>query len=395
MTETVPSALASRTWPDMPELPPGPGRRELLLAAGGLRRVLPGYLAGRHWRRGLLLKEYLGFGLHKLPRAEARTYLGAYGAARLALDINRLSNRRGLVGDKLLFDATLRGSGLPVPVLMGVFGRPAPPGVPHLRHGDDLRALFADRDSLPLFGKPAQAQASQDVLAVTRFDPSADAVTLSNGQTVSIGRIADRLRAKHRNSGYLFQRYIDQHPEIGALVGEVVATVRLVTLFHESRVHILVCGWKVPRRGALADTPQRGALAARLDPETGEVGQVYTSLGPDGRLVTHHPDTRAPLEGVTLPHWESVVNRTRRAAGLVHQLPLIGWDVAIASGGPVFVEANTSMSLEAYQMLIGEGMLAGERGELLLAARARQLPNRRAKRRAKWKRRLDLVRGRL
>jgi hypothetical protein len=384
-----------RSWPDMPDLDPGPGLRALLREAGGLPRVLPGYLSGRPWRRGLLLSEYLGFGLQDQSRDAARTYLGAYGAARLALDINRWSNRRGLVGDKLLLDAVLRGSGLAVPDLVGVFGRPAPPGVRQIGRIEGLRALFSDPGAMPVFGKPAQAQASQDAIAATGYDAARDSITMIDGRQVGLGRILDRLQARHRGTGFLFQRFIEQHPDITAAVGPAVATVRLVTLFHEGSVHILIAGWKVPRAGALADTPQRGALAARVDPQTGAAGPIYTVLGPGGRTVTHHPDTGALLDGRQLPHWTQIINKTRRAAGLVHQLPLIGWDIAIGTQGPVFVEANTSMSLDAFQALNGHGILAGEAGRLLLAARRRQWPNRWGKRRAKWQRRFGLVQGRL
>lgn len=356
-------------------------------------RALPGYVMSRPWQRGLLLSEYLDYGLDARPAAAARDYLGAYGAVKLAFRLNQLSNRRGLVADKLLFDAMLRGAGLPVPRLRAVYGRPPPMGVPRLHAAAGIERFLRAEGALPVFGKPAMGERSDAVLAITGI--GAQGAVLADGQVVPFDQLEADLRRHHRGRGYLFQDLIAQHPDLVTAVGHTVGTVRLVTLVLGQKVHVLTAVWKIPRVGAMADNIWRGNLVAPVDAETGIVGMARSGLGARAAQVRTHPDTGAALDGLQLPHWPKVLRLTGRAAGLLHMLPLVGWDIAIGPEGPIFVEANTSPSLEAWQGPLGHGALAGESGVLLRRgleeiwqARQIRLKERRAARRGLVIRRL-------
>ncbi|MBV0913417.1 sugar-transfer associated ATP-grasp domain-containing protein [Anianabacter salinae] len=377
----------SHSWP---AIPPPPGDVEDPVPSARGQRLK--YAATRPWRRGLTYSEWLSFGLDTRPTPEARDFLGTLGAARLALRINRLSNRRGLVGDKLLFDAMLRGAGLDTPDLLAVFGRPAPIGTTHLRSEAQLRELLSGPAAMPLFGKPASAQRSEDAIAATAFDPASDSLILLDGRSVPVARVWQQLDRQHRHSGYLFQRFVPQHPDLTAIVGPTVATVRVITLFHKGRCHILRTGWKVPHLNALADTPQRGNLFTAVDPETGRIAAAFSQPSVHSPRHAVHPGTGARIEGAMVPHWDKLIRKTRRAAGLIHVLPLVGWDVAVGANGPVFIEANTNPSLEAYQVFEGQGAMAGDQGRLLREALAEADAGEVARRRAKWRRRWEYVR---
>ncbi len=336
--------------------------------------------------------EWLAYGLDARPARDARDFFGTLGAARLALRVNRLSNRRGLVGDKLLFDALMRGAGLEVPDLLAVFGRPAPIGVPRLQGLEQLRDLFTDPANFPLFGKPSMAQRSEDAIAATAFDPEAETLTLLDGRTVPIVRVWQQLDRYHRHSGYLFQRFVPQHGSITALSGPTLATVRVITLWMGGKCHILRTGWKVPHLNALADTPQRGNLFTFVDTETGRIAPAFSEPSVHSPRFDIHPGTGARIADAEIPHWDKLLRKTRRAAGLIHVLPLVGWDVAVGPDGPVFVEANTNPSLEAYQVFEGRGVMAGTQGDLLRKALAEAGTGEVAKRRAKWQRRWGYIR---
>ena len=103
----------------------------------------------------------------------------------------------------------------------------------------------------------------------------------------------------------------------------------------------------------MADNLWRGGLLAHVDCESGTVGRVRRGLGPAAGWVETHPDTGVRLTGMTLPHWPRLVEQVIRAAGLLSGLPLVGWDVAVGPDGPVFIEANTSPSLELLQYASG------------------------------------------
>ncbi len=163
--------------------------------------ALGSYIRRRGWRRGLTPGEYRALNLAALPAAQAKQFIGAYGAARLALCINRLSNQRGLVADKLLLGATLRGAGLNAPDVRAVFGRPAPPGAERLLSPEDLRRLLNRMDDLPLFGKPVSGQRAGGEIAVFGYDDEVDDILTVDGERVPVPRFWDMLQQNHRSGG--------------------------------------------------------------------------------------------------------------------------------------------------------------------------------------------------
>jgi hypothetical protein len=386
---------ADQGWPGASDSASRTPIRQLLRTHGGAARILPGYLRAQPRRNGLMLSEYLALGLHKRPVSETRQFLGAYGAALLALKLNRLSNRRGLIADKLLFDALLRGAGLPAMECRAVFGRPAPPGVLWLANVEDLRRFVAKAEPEQLFGKPVSGQRSQDIVAIQSYDAATDAVITPHGQRIKVAALWAQLDQHHRGTGYMFQTLLQQHPDIAGVVGPTVATVRLITFQWKARVHILNAFWKIPRGTAMADNMWRGNLMAPVDAQTGRVGGAIDRLGVGATAIGSHPDTGAQLQGRVLPDWTEAVNTVKQAAGLIHVIPLVGWDVALGQQGPIIIEANSSPSLELPQYLSGQGVLAGDTGTLLRQALDQHDAAAKARRRAKRARRRKLLRGRL
>ena len=357
--------------------------------------TLTAYLRARAWQRGLTPSEFRRLGLAAKPVSEARLFIGGYGAARLALRINRMSNRRGLVADKLLFGATLAGAGVRGPGIHAVFGRPAPPGIRQIQTADDLRAMLNGLEDLPLFGKPLMGQREGGEIAIFGYDDQTDEILTVDGDTVPLPGFWDTLQDHHRTGGYLFQPFLQQHSDLVRRVGPVLATVRVVTLYTGDAAETYRAFWKVPVEDGVTDHPRAGNAAAAVDLETGRIGPVYSDATGKRQLLDTHPDTGATMDALHLPHWLQVCDLVAQASGLFHGLPLIGWDVAICPDGPVIMEANTNPSLELPQYLDGTGALAGPGGDALRKLLRRSDRARRNGRRARRRRRWGLVRGRL
>ncbi len=172
------------------------------------------------------------------------------------------------------------------------------------------------------------------------------------------------------------------------MVGPVLATVRVITVFSGRRAIVSRAFWKVPLGDGVTDHPRLGNGAAAVDLQSGEIGPVSADPAGCKQRVDVHPDTGAALAGV-LPHWPGVRAMTERAAEVFHVLPLIGWDVALCAQGPVIVEANTSPSLDLPQYLTGTGALAEPGGDQLrrLAQKAdkARASARRSRRKRRWK----------
>ena len=317
-----------------------------------------------HWAlkrtgRRLMLTEFLAFGLYRRG-SRPEDFIGVIEGAVLALAINYRKNRRALVHDKLLFDAMLRGLGYPVPRLQAVIGNLGQGGGFEVMRGPEQLACFLkDRAEYPLFIKPARGQNSLGAVAVDRFDHGTGEVILSADKRVPVDEFARRL-CKGRDGPLLVQSFIDQHPDVTHTAGPAIGCVRIITFLENGAPEILRAFWKIPTGGALADNLWRGNMIASVDENTGEVGVVRAGVTPDAPHVTHHPDTRAELPGMILPHWRDVRRLCESAAHLMRGMPLVGWDVAIGPDGPVLVEANSVPSAELTQYPDQRGFLVGD-----------------------------------
>jgi len=90
--------------------------------------LLSNFLFRRPLGSGMLLSEYLSLGLHetsKILSEQSRCYIGAFMSYKISNVLNPVSAKRAVLGDKVLFGATMKGFGLPVPgnppIFNGVF----------------------------------------------------------------------------------------------------------------------------------------------------------------------------------------------------------------------------------------------------------------------------------
>jgi len=307
--------------------------------------------------RKMLLSEFMALGLWQ-HKTVPDGYIGTREASEFALNVNFKPERRGLVMDKLLFDSTLRGLGFPVPALQASFGaKKLRPPVQSLGHKGELARFLREEASYPIFAKPRSGQNSKDVLSIERYDPKADHLHMSMGGAAPVDEIVARLAPAYYHRGFLFQSRIRQHPSISASIGEAVGTVRVITFLAATKPRIIGAFWKIPRRGMLADNLWRGGLIAAVDVETGKVGRAREGTGPVAHWHEAHPDTAAPLSGITLPDWGALCALVCDASTLLTGLPLVGWDIALGEHGPVIIEANTVPSLDLLQYGTGSPAL--------------------------------------
>jgi hypothetical protein len=100
-----------------------------------------------------------------------------------------------------------------------------------------------------------------------------------------------------------------------------------------------------------------GNLLAELDHETGEILRVVRGTGMGQVEIEAHPDTGEKLLGARVPHWDDMVGLAFKAHKVVRDMPLIGWDMAATSRGPVLVEANRAPDLRMPQLVTRRGSL--------------------------------------
>ncbi len=98
---------------------------------------------------------------------------------------------------------------------------------------------------------------------------------------------------------------------------------------------------------APADNCTLGGLSAYINEKTGVLGLAHGQHSA-AELVEHriHPDTKEPIDGVQIPHWELLTSKLLEASRRMSYIPYIGWDVVVTEDGFAIIEANNYPGLE-------------------------------------------------
>jgi hypothetical protein len=190
--------------------------------------------------------------------------------------------------------------------------------------------------------------------------------------------LMEHFRALSKDERYLIQRRLFPHPDLAGLSGEILTTIRMVTIRDEAggfeATHAV---YRMPSRpGASVDNFHAGGLAAKIDLETGELGPASDiGLHPSSEWHETHPISGAQIEGLKMPFWKESVDLARRAHAAIPRRAVIGWDIAVVDDGPVVIEGNGRADLDIIQRAHREPIGDSRFGELLahhLEARASQ-----------------------
>jgi hypothetical protein len=173
-----------------------------------------------------------------------------------------------------------------------------------------------------------------------------------DGEAVSEAALCERVSEL---SGYLVTAFVHQHSYAEALYPEATNTIRVLTMWDDERGELVVPA-VIQRIGTDRSRPvdnySQGGLTADVDSKTGTIGRAARKpFSGDLRWFSSHPDTGAPIEGETVPHWQEVLSTVRELAKENTHIPVIGWDIVLGEGGsPVVLEANTGTDITMFQV---------------------------------------------
>lgn len=151
----------------------------------------------------------------------------------------------------------------------------------------------------------------------------------------------------------LVEEVIKQHP--GMVFGNSsVNTIRTMTIIDkQGNGHVV----KAMLRAGVGDTDvdnyAQGGSIYEIDIETG----VVCSRGKSKAGANHikHPGTDIIMLGYQIPNWEKVIETSCKAAELLPQVGIVGWDVAITESGTDMIEGNHNPDYELYEYLGSNG----------------------------------------
>lgn len=158
------------------------------------------------------------------------------------------------------------------------------------------------------------------------------------------------------------ERRIVPHPLFAGLWADGLCDVRVIALMGEPVMAMV----RVPtaRSGGRANLHQ-GGLGLAIDLHTGTTTRAVSL----GQSIATHPESGAPLLGLAIPAWPTILEVVRRTAKAV-PLGYLGVDVVVDhQRGPMVLEINVRPGLE-IQNVNGLGLTPGlERARAALAAR--------------------------
>jgi hypothetical protein len=270
--------------------------------------------------------------------------------------------------DKLVFYGLLRGQGLPVPETRAIYHRGRRfDRATTLASPEALAAHLRGGLSYPCFAKPVTGIRSVGVAACEAYDAASDRLVFKGGRTLGVADFVGELEP-YRSDGYLFQEMLAPHPELEALCGRRLSTVRLIVLLENAAPAILHALWKIPVGDQPADNFWRpGNLLAGLEASSGRVTRVMQGVGPDRRELERHPDTGCRLGDVVLPEWPALTALGLEAASTLPGLRMQAWDIALTDRGPVLVEVNIGGDFNMPQLAPGRGLMDERFGAFLAA----------------------------
>ncbi len=313
-------------------------------------------MAASHSRLNLV--EYVRHGLFDADRhdAEARAL---FISNDRHWDMTHTCNNQGwstVAEDKMLAETMLKAGGVPVPETVAVIDKSARvyAGVRKITTAEELKELVTFELGDGLFGKIVDGMVSFGAFRIDHAD--ATHLTCAGQDPVTYAAFMENVVA---DNAYVVQRKLSNHPDIAKYCSSI-ATVRMVNLLKDDGVYVPMAVIKLPQGNNIADAFWRpGNLASEVDVATGRIKTIAQRADPVVAFMDDHPE-QAGLMGMTLPHWDQVIEINAKAASLFGPIRYQSTDIAITPTGPVVVELNYGGGFDLPQYASGRGMLTPE-----------------------------------
>lgn len=180
--------------------------------------------------------------------------------------------------------------------------------------------------------------------------------TLKDLHTFAMDRLNNR-------RGWIVQPLVENHRALRPIMSSnALGTIRAVTYANANSIELLYAVLRIPVGQNRADNFAHGTsgnLAAEVDLVSGKIQTPRaskTTVWPDMIDVLRHPDTGSVIRGTVVPYWTELKRLLVKAQGTLHDLPTLGWDVAITDSGPIIVEANSTYDLDIVQVAYNRGV---------------------------------------
>jgi hypothetical protein len=293
---------------------------------------------------GFLSESFVIYGLDK---NEVNLYLSDY---QRFVRTARLNGRYTMIlADKLIFDAVMRPYEQFIPKTYGIIKRGV---IQWVQKPPELHSLNCFEKFLEINSgivlKPIRGGGGAGIYLVTG---GADGIRI-NGGVIDIDDFSQLISGLNE---YLMEELIEQGDYTRDIYGKSINSIRVLTMWDSMSDQPFIAA-AVQRIGTDRSFPvdnwSRGGLSAKIDLDTGMIGQAV-SYPDKGKLVwfQQHPDTKKQIAGVNVPGWEIIKEQILGIAQKFPFLPYVGWDILVDSDGNLkILEGNHRSDVNLIQV---------------------------------------------
>lgn len=294
---------------------------------------------GLYRHKGLTRNEYLNFEFERQSDIFRQTFLGL-NEQRYYLDYLNPIKYYSLARNKYLAHKILGNTGIRKSTLYCYYqpeGKVIESNEIANNLSDVCRILKA-KNITECVIKTTETSHGDNVYVVNYIEYEVDdcKLTLFNNMVIPLSEILGQ-------DPMIFESIVRQTAQFESFNASSVNTVRFMTvLYPDNKARLAGIWMKCGRAGRCVDNAGSGGnIDACVDMTNGEIKYVVEFNGwRKVKAITHHPDSRALLEGVKIENWDDIVAQVLHFQECFPYCKAAGWDIAITDKGPVVIEVN-------------------------------------------------------
>jgi hypothetical protein len=140
---------------------------------------------------------------------------------------------------------------------------------------------------------------------------------------------------------FIAEQYIIACKEFAEFNPDSLNTIRVVTYLNGDVFRIVGSFIRMGLPGFRVDNAHAGGIFAYVDVETGTVASE--GINTHGDRYEFHPGSKKRIPGFQIPGWKNVTDTCKRAASIIPEAKIIGWDVAIRNDYEVIIIEGNHM----------------------------------------------------
>lgn len=154
---------------------------------------------------------------------------------------------------------------------------------------------------------------------------------------------------------YLVQTCVVQHPVMDRIYDKSVNTLRILTILDKKTGKAVSVAGEVRfgAHGSVVDNLAAGGVAVGIDLKTGQLSEFGICKKGGAKRTPCHPDSQVCFADVRIPFVQEAVYLAEKLHEKLSSIRVIGWDIAITSEGPVFIEGNDNPEISGLQTVNG------------------------------------------